>query len=160
MVDALGEVHRVLKPGGLVVDARPDSRVPAFAERRRRRGFQLFGVIKTSRAELVNDRASDQAIADVVRAGLFRSRRRGRFWHRVPFASLAELRQYLSEHMRFVHRAKWVVDAATRKRYADESFVIRRAVRYELLEVLSSPPSSRGLRSAPRRRSSASAPRS
>jgi hypothetical protein len=82
---------------------------------------------------------SDRAIARVVRDGLFKRRRRGRFWHRIPFSSLAELRKYLSEHLRFVHRPEWVVDAATRKRHANDQFVIRRAVRYELLEVLRRP---------------------
>jgi hypothetical protein len=66
-------------------------------------------------------------------------RRRGsRFWHLVPFSSLAELRRYLSEHLRFVHRAEWVVDRATRKRHSNDPFVIRRGVRYELLEALPS----------------------
>lgn len=135
MVDALREVHRVLTPGGFLIDARPDSRVLAFAEREKARGFQRFGIVKTSSAELVNDRASDRAIAQVVREGLFRRRRRGRFWHRVPFAGLDALRQHLWEHLRFVRRAKWVVDPATRRRHSNEQFVIRRAVRYELLEA-------------------------
>ena len=139
MVDALVEVHRVLAPGGTLVDARPDSRVQAYAERRKPRGFQRFGVVKTSRLELANDRASDHVITRVVRDGLFERRRSGRFWHRVPFSDLAELRKYLREHLRFVHRAEWVVDAATRKRYSNDQFVIRRAVRYELLEALRSP---------------------
>ncbi len=139
MVDALGEIHRVLAPGGTLVDARPDSRVPAYAERRRPRGFQRFGVVKTSRQELANDRAADNAVARVVREGLFLRRRGGRFWHLVPFNSLAELRGYLSEHLRFVHRAEWVVDSATRQRHSNDPFVIRRGVRYELLEALSPP---------------------
>jgi hypothetical protein len=71
----------------------------------------------------------------VVREGLFKRGRRGRFWHLVPFGSLAELRNYLWEHLRFVHRADWVVDAATRKRHSNDQFVIRRAVRYELFEA-------------------------
>jgi hypothetical protein len=70
----------------------------------------------------------------VVRDGLFKRRRRGRFWYLVPFSNLAELRDYLRDHLRLVHRANWVVDAATRKRYSSEQFVIRRPVRYELLE--------------------------
>jgi len=139
MVDALVEIHRVLAPGGTLVDARPDSRVLAYAERRKPRGFQRFGVVKTSRLELANDLASDRAITRVVRDGLFKRRRTGRFWHRVPFGDLAELRNYLREHLRFVHRAKWVVDGATRKRHSNDHFVIRRAVRYELLEALRSP---------------------
>jgi hypothetical protein len=134
MVDALHEVHRVLAPHGTLIDARPDSRVLAIAQRRKARGFQRFGVISTNRTELANDRASDEAIERVVREGLFKRRRRGRFWHLAPFVNFAALRRYLSEHLRFVHRADWVVDAATRRRHAKEPFVIRRAVRYEVLE--------------------------
>jgi len=89
--------------------------------------------------ECATYRASDHAITRVVRDGLFEGRRSGRFWHRVPFSDIAELRKYLREHLRFVHRAEWVVDAATRKRYSNDQFVIRRAVRYELLEALRSP---------------------
>lgn len=139
MVDALVEIHRVLATGGILVDARPDSRVRAYAERRKAPGFQRFGVVKTSRQEVANDRASDRAIASAVRVGLFKRRRSGRFWHLVPFGSLAELRKYLAEHLRFVHRAEWVVDALTRQRHSNDEFVIRRAVRYELLEALRSP---------------------
>jgi hypothetical protein len=145
MVDALGEIHRVLATGGTLVDARPDSRVLAYAERRKPRGFQRFGVVKTSRQELANDRASDRAIAQVMREGLFKRKRRGRFWHLVPFDTLAELREYLSEHPRFVHRAEWVVDGATRRHHSNEQFVIRRAVRYALLEALPVRPSRRAV---------------
>ena len=134
MVDALDELHRVLAPRGALIDARPDSRVPAYIELRNGRGFQVFGSVRTNRVELASDRASDRAIAQVVRDRLFRRKRRGRFWHRVPFGSLSELREYLREHLRFVHRPTWVVDDATRRRHANDQFVIRRAVRYELLE--------------------------
>ena len=134
MVDALHEIHRVLAPGGTLVDARPDSRLLAYAERRNGQTFQTYGQVRTSSVELVNDRASDRAIARVIREGLFKSQRRGRFWQRVPFEDLAGLRQYLWDHLRFVRRAKWLVDRATLDRHASDPFAIRRAVRYEVLE--------------------------
>lgn len=135
MVHALREVHRVLAPGGLLVDARPDSRVPAYAERRTAKGSKRFGIVHTSALELGNDGASDRAIELVVAEGLYRRVRQGRFWHLVWFDGLAPLRLYLWEHSRFVRRARWVVDAAARRRYAGDRFVIRRAVRYQIFKA-------------------------
>jgi hypothetical protein len=135
MVDALHEVHRVLAPRGVLVDARPDSRVLAHVEHVSGGGaHRSIGTIKTAHSELINDRASDRAVARVVRERLFRRRRHGRFWHPVPFDDLDGLLEYLSEHLRFVHRVKWNVGAATRRRIKHDRFAIRRAVRYELLD--------------------------
>ena len=134
MVDALHEVQRILAPGGVLVDARPDSRVLAHPEHVMKSGHRSIGTIRTASVEMVNDRHSDGAVARVVREGLFRRRRHGRFWHRVPFDDLAALVQYLREHLRFVHRAEWTVKATTRRRIRDDRFTIRRAVRYELLD--------------------------
>ena len=133
MVDALHEAHRVLCADGLLMDARPDSRVLAHVDVATPRGARRVGVVATRREELANDRASDRAVATVLHEGLFRSVRAGRFWHSLRFSDLPGLRGYLRDHLRFSHRVRWSVDAATRRGLRREAFVLRRAVRYELL---------------------------
>ncbi|MEX2046538.1 MAG: hypothetical protein WEE03_05200 [Chloroflexota bacterium] len=135
MVDALKEAHRILRPRGLLIDARPDSRVPAYAERRTKSGRYLrAGVIATSRVALDDDRASDRAIATAAGGGWFRSLRAGRFWHRVLFEGRPELERYLEDHARFARRVRWTVDAKGRRRWENDPWAIRRAVQYELFE--------------------------
>lgn len=133
MVDALRNAHKALARGGVLVDARPDSRVLAYAEQVTDRGHRRIGTIRTSREELTNDRASDAAIARVLRDGLFSHGEKGRFWHRVPFEDLGGLVRYLKEHLRFEHRARWTVTPAERRKIRDGPMTIRRAVRFELL---------------------------
>ena len=135
MVDALKEAHRILRPRGILVDARPDSRVFADAEHQVGKGkYRVAGVIATAREELVNDRTSDRAVAKAVGSEWFRSRRAGRFWHRVLFEDRPAMQRYLSQHARFVHRVRWMVDAAKRRGWEEDPWAIRRAVRYGLLE--------------------------
>jgi hypothetical protein len=135
MVDALKEAQRVVRPRGILIDARPDSRVFAYAERQTRAGkYRQAGVIATARELLVDDRTSDEAVGTAARSGWFRSLRAGRFWHRLLFEDRPALQRYLDDHARFVHRVRWMVDPATRRRWDGDPFAIRRAVRYQLLE--------------------------
>ncbi|HZP97258.1 MAG TPA: hypothetical protein VFC31_13145 [Candidatus Limnocylindria bacterium] len=134
MVDALHEIHRVLRPGGLLIDARPDSRRLAAVDHLGGARPRTVGTVNTSRETLVDDHTSDRAIARVKREGLFRSLRRGGFTHHVAFAGLPELLAYLGDHRRLVKRARWSVPAGTRRRWRRDRFRIERPVRYELLE--------------------------
>lgn len=135
MVDALNEARRILRPRGLLIDARPDSRVVAYAERRTASGnYRQAGVIGSGSEVLVDDRASDRAIVTAGRKGWFRSLKAGRFWHRVLFEDRPAMQRYLDEHARFAHRVRWMVDPKTRRRWDKDPFAIRRAVRYELFE--------------------------
>lgn len=134
MVDALHQAHRVLRPGGLLIDARPDSHKLALVEHLDRGRRRPVGTVNTSRETLGDDRTSDRAVARVKREGLFRSRGARGFMHRIAFASLPALQLYLDDHLRFVRRARWSVDGATRRRWRDDGFTITRPVRYELLE--------------------------
>jgi hypothetical protein len=135
MVDALKEAHRILRPRGILVDARPDSRVFAYAEHLGSTDkYRPAGVIATAREEHTNDGTSDRSVATAVRKGWFRSLRAGRFWHRVLFDDRSSMQDYLDDHARFVHRVRWKADEAKRRRWDDDPWAIRRAVRFELFE--------------------------
>ena len=129
MVDALEEAWRILVPRGVFVDARPDSRIPARVRAKSARG-RILGTIGTQRLTAHDDTLSDRAIANVVRRGLFRSRRRGRMWHAIPFEDERELQDYLDDHLRFSHRVSWRVPRARR----GSPLFVDRAVRFEVLE--------------------------
>ncbi|TMF74250.1 MAG: hypothetical protein E6I18_14140 [Chloroflexi bacterium] len=129
MVDALQEAHRILVARGLFVDARPDSRIHARVRARSPRG-QVVGSIGTQRLTKSDDQLSDRAIREVLRRKLFRSRRRGRLWHAIPFEDASELNDYLSDHLRFSRRVEWRAPAARRT----TPLFVERAVRFEVLE--------------------------
>ena len=128
MVDALEEARRILVDRGVLVDARPDSRVTARVRSGSARGA-IIGEIGTQRGTKSDDQLSDRAVGDVLRRGLFRSRRRGRLWHAIPFEDGGELQDYLDDHLRFSHRVRWRVRA---KRSGP--LFVERAVRFEVLE--------------------------
>jgi hypothetical protein len=134
MVDALRQAHRVLREGGLLIDARPDSRSLAAVEHLAGGRVRTVGTVNTSRGTLGDDRASDRAIARVKRDGLFRSRRHGRFLYRIAFPDQGELQSYLDDHLRLVKRVRWSVDAAARRGWRRDAFRVHRPIRFELLE--------------------------
>jgi hypothetical protein len=129
MVDALQEAHRILVDRGLFVDARPDSRVSARVRARNSHG-RVIGTIGTQRPTKTDDHLSDRAVREVLRRKLFRSRRHGRLWHAIPFEDTAELNDYLSDHLRFSRRVRWLAPAERRTR----PLFVERAVRFEILE--------------------------
>src|SRR5258705_6304622 len=129
MVDALQETHRILVERGVFVDARPDSRVQARVRARSARG-RVIGTIGSQRLTKTDDQMSDKAIRDVLRRKLFRSRRRGRLWHAIPFEDAAELNDYLADHLRFSRRVTWSAPASRRT----TPLFVERAIRFEILD--------------------------
>ena len=131
MVDALEEAHRVLVPRGILVDARPDSHVQARVRLAPARG-KVIGLIGTRRDTRADDALSDRAVRTVLRRGLFRTARRGRLWHAIPFADAGSLQCYLDDHLRFSRRVRWRIPASRRL----GPLFLDRAVRFEILRRL------------------------
>jgi hypothetical protein len=95
MVHALDEIHRVLVPGGLLLDLRPVS------------GDTPLEVVRTGVAELAghfkepsdhpDDVAANNAIARAVRRGQFVRERDGSFRFAYYWDSVDEMRAYVKE---------------------------------------------------------------
>ena len=121
MVHALREAHRVLRPGGLLIDLRP-------AAKHRRvglgegRGWRLTGVMRETFDE---DRAADGAVARVLRDGLFRLEARAKFPLDRVMDRMEDFRTWVSEfgQRRALASHEWLVRRleralATRRRPA------------------------------------------
>jgi hypothetical protein len=134
MVDALESARSVLAPRGVVIDARPDSRVNARVEHDGR----TVAVLRTQPIAAADDRHSDDAVVLVKQRRVLRRVRAGRFWHRIPFADRAELDAYLEDHLRFVHRPVWTpLWRARAREWRDDPLEVVRAIRFEILEPAS-----------------------
>ena len=96
MVDALHEARRVLRPGGTLIDLRPDSSHPPRVFRGR---TEQGGLVE--RASAIGDnRASDRAVAKLVREGSLRRLRSGHFWYEMRYPDLAALARFVRESRR------------------------------------------------------------
>jgi len=112
MVHALREAHRVLAPGGQVVDLRPAAvhRRVAIARGGRTRP------IGTMREQFREDHAANRAVERVAREGLFAVERRMRFDCRRVMDTVAELRE-------------WLLDFDTRRGHPSHEWLARRVER-------------------------------
>jgi hypothetical protein len=103
MVDALREAHRVLRPGGVVADIRPE-RDPGNRRRRYVRVECRWDSKQTPVGEMYESTkdfqeyvGADQAVARVIRAGLFSLERSEVFWLRTYFRDLSALDRFLAQ---------------------------------------------------------------
>lgn len=93
MVHALHEAQRVLKPQGLLLDLRP-------AAVHRQVGVRHAGQVQrlgAMREKFDDDAAANQAVAEVVRQGLFIAQENLRFECQRTMDSVAEFRAWLDE---------------------------------------------------------------
>ncbi len=92
MVHALEETHRVLLPGGALIDLRPTMRdrpVEVDLPTARLRAGAIDATASNARRV-----AADQAMRAALEAGLFRAEHMETFWQASEMDTLADLREY------------------------------------------------------------------
>ncbi len=96
MVHALEKVHSLLKPGGELIDIHPLFDPPAFEVRVGAKKFPVGWLRETDDYEEYE--LADEALAEVVKRGLFALERQGIFSFVTHADTAAELKQYLIEN--------------------------------------------------------------
>jgi hypothetical protein len=96
MVDALHQAHRAVRPGGTIIDLRPDS----DHQPRVVRGGRAIGGLYERRDAVSDNHFSDRAVARVVREGLLKLIRAGHFWYDLPAMDLEALDEWLAQSRR------------------------------------------------------------
>ncbi|MHB8631899.1 MAG: hypothetical protein ACYC9W_08230 [Candidatus Limnocylindria bacterium] len=124
MVDALHQAHRALRPGGTLIDLRPDSAHPPQVTR----GGRAVGALYERRGAVADNRFSDRAVARVVREGHLEPIRSGHFWYPLPAMDLVELDAWIAESRRIGGYARGVHAALARD--PGRPIVVRRALAY------------------------------
>jgi len=152
MVHALLEAHRVLRPGGILLDLRP-------AAEHRRIGLgegPAWRLVGKMREPLREDRRANRAVEQVVRRRLFRSTARGAVLLERVMDDLSDFRGYLTEfnQRRVISAHTWLIRRLERaRRIRPLRIVSRGPLTLRVLEKLS-PLAQQGgrLRSSRRRR--------
>ena len=124
MVDALHEAHRAVRPGGTLIDLRPDS----DHQPRVLRGRQAVGGLRERPTAGADNHHSDRAVARVVREGLLKPIRSGHFWYSLPPMDLPTLDDWLAESRRLGGYTRGT--HALLARDPDRPIVVRRALAY------------------------------
>jgi hypothetical protein len=117
MVHALEQIHRLLVPGGNLIDIHPFY-APVLVEVYQRGRVVFSQPLPDSCA--VEYRKAGNALKQVVRSGLFRLTRKGRFDYRVYGSSVKELRDYDAEEGAFKEPSNDEAEAAR-----EEEFIAR-----------------------------------
>ena len=130
MVDALHEAHRAVRPGGAIIDLRPDS----DHQPRVLRGRRAVGALYERPSAVADNHFSDRAVARVVREGLLRPIRSGHFWYSLPPMDLPTLDDWLAESRRLGGYTRGT--HALLARDPDRPIIVRRALAYGIYERL------------------------
>jgi len=124
MVDALHQAHRAVRPGGTIIDLRPDSDHPP----RVLRGGRIIGGLYERRVAIGDNHFSSRSVARVVREGLLKPIRAGYFWYDLPPMDPAALRDYVATSRRICGFERCTRSAIARD--PDRPVVLGRALLY------------------------------
>ena len=130
MVDALHEAHRAVRPGGTLIDLRPDSDHPP----RVLRAGRTIGGLYERRDAIIDNHFSDRAVARVVREGLLKPLRSGQFWYSMPPMDLPTLDDWVAESRRIGGYTRGTHAALAHD--AGRPIVVRRALTYGIYRRL------------------------
>jgi len=130
MVDALHEAHRAVRPGGTLIDLRPDSAHPPRVVR----GGRTVGGLYERRDAIVDNHFSDRAVARAVREGLLKPLRSGHFWYSLPPMDLPALDGWLAESCRIGGYTRGTHAALARD--PGRPIIVRRALGYGIYRRL------------------------
>ncbi|MDP9246157.1 MAG: hypothetical protein M3O64_05820 [Chloroflexota bacterium] len=128
MVDALREAHRALRPGGTLIDLRPDS---DHQPRVFRDGRDVGGLYELPRA-VADSHFSDRAVGRLVREGELRTIRGGHFWYALPPMDLPALDAWLADSRRLGGYTRGT--HALLARDPARPIVVKRALAYGIYE--------------------------
>jgi SAM-dependent methyltransferase len=126
MVHALREAHRVLGPGGILIDLRPAAEHRRVGLGRGRRWRRLGRTHET----FEKDRAADRAVATVLRAELFRRGARSEFLVDREMDTMEDFLSWLSDfgQRRTLAAHAGLIARLKRARRAKESAIVSRGL--------------------------------
>jgi hypothetical protein len=124
MVNALHEAHRAVRPGGALIDLRPDS----DHQPRVLRGGRAVGGLYERPSAIADNHFSDRAVARVVREGLLKPIRSGHFWYDLPPMDLPTLDDWLAESRRLGGYTRGTHAALARD--PERLIIVKRALAY------------------------------
>ena len=124
MVDALRQAHRAIRPGGTLIDLRPDS----DHQPRVYQGGRVVGGLYERREAINDNHHSDRAVARVAREGLLRRIRSGYFYYPLPKMDLAGLDDWVAQSRRIGGFTRGTHAALAR--HPQRTIVVRRPLTY------------------------------
>lgn len=130
MVDALRQAHAAVRPGGTIIDLRPDS----GHQPRVVRGGRTIGALYERRDAVVDNHHSDRAVARLVREGQLKRIRSGHFFYSLPTMDLPALDDWVSQSRRIQGYTRGT--HAVLARDPLKPIVIRRPLVYGIYERL------------------------